>query len=185
MIGDTITKETKKPKEWTADEWNKKCELLQTWIDEHQQKKYEDTVMTLKVNMNRGKNDKSLRVKSWNAILLEMRDIPDSPVGGRGVASNLPEEVQEALKEIEAGWIAENAHEGRFTRLLTFTRKTDGEGDDKKTIRTFHRSDEVRATHQGKGKIQMLKKMFHADEWDGTIAGLEKIANVFEDDSDD
>ena len=178
MVGDTITKEEKKDKEWSKEQWDEKCELLQTWIDGHNQKKYEDTVMTLKVNMNRGKKDKSLRVKSWNAILLEMRDIPDSPVGGRGIASNLPEPVQDVLKVVEAGLIEEQTFEGKFTRLVTFTRKSTGKDKDKVTIRTFHENDLARATAYAKGKISMLKKMYAENLWDGSESGLLKIANV-------
>jgi len=179
LVGDTITKKEKTEKEWTADEWNEKCDLLQTWIDGHQQKKHEDTVLCLKLNMSRGKKDKSARVKSWSAILLEMRDIPDSPVGGRGIASNLPEEVQVVLKMVEGKLIEEQTHEGHFTRLVTFTRKSKGKDKDKVTIRTFHENDVARATAWAKGKISMLKKMFNEDIWDGTEAGLLKIANVF------
>ena len=138
--------------------------------------------MTLSMNMRRGKKEPERRAHFWTSMLHEMRGIEDSPIGGRGKASNLPEEVQTDLNTIEAGLIEEQTHEGKFTRLVTFTRAYEGKGDDKKTIRTFHENDVARATAYAKGKISMLKKMYHDDEWDGTIAGLSKIANVFGDD---
>ena len=164
---------------WTDKKWTEKVALMNEWIADHPQKKFEDTIEILELNIKRGTKSKTKRDKAWKSCLQEMREFEDSTIGGKGAASNLPQEVQDSLKTIHTGLIEEQtpAH-GKYTSLVTFRRKTEGEGDDKTTIRTFFLNGTDRATAWANGRVAMLKNAYKDGDWDGTEAGLIKMADA-------
>ena len=170
----------KKERTWTDEEWTTATQPLNEWMKNNKgNEEAEFSFDALKSNIKRGIKFPARREKSWTAMLLEMREYKDSPIGGKGAASLLPQFVQDNLKIIEPALIAERTPSfGEYTALVSFTRKTTGEGDNKTTIRTFFENANGEAKAWAKGRISALKKAFNADEWDGTLEGLRLMANV-------
>ena len=165
----------KKERTWTDDEWKEATQPLNEWCEKHADNDdMEDVIEIVELNIKRGTKKPAKRLKCWNSLLLEMRGIEDSPIGGKGAMSKYPQEVQASLKTIRETLIAENTLGfGEMTSKVMFRRKTEGEGDDKTT--TWHSFKDANdyATSWANGRISMLKKAFDDNRWNGTIEGLE------------
>ena len=162
---------------WIEDKyWSDKIADLKEWIAENENdEELEDTIDVLNLNIKRGTKKPESREKCWNGILLEMRGIEGSPVGGKGAASKLPKEVQDLLKEVQTE--LEAAYGLSYTgvvKLVDFRRMKD---DNENTIRYQHENNLAFGKAKASGKISMLKSCFNAEpqEWDGTREGLEAL----------
>jgi hypothetical protein len=179
-----MTNETKKERTWTNDEWTTATEPLNEWIQTHKNNEdMEDTIDSLKLNIKRGKKNESKRAKAWASMLLEMRGIDDSPIGGKGAQSTLPQSVQTTLKTIREALVQERQLAfGSMTSKIVVRRS--GKGDEKQTF--FYNNALEEATSWANGRIASLKKEYNNDEWDGTIEGLnDRVSTVEEAKSDD
>ena len=160
----------KKERQWTDDEWTTATNPLKDWIKENKSnEEMEDTIDSLKLNIKRGVKNATKRAKAWASMLLEMRGIEDSPIGGKGMASTLPANVQASLKEIRTALIEERQKAfGDMTSKILVRRK--GKGDDQ--VSFFYANALEEATSWANGRIASLKKEYNANDWDGTIEGL-------------
>jgi len=165
------------------DDWKDKVSRIQKWIDEHQQKKFEDTRMTLEIQIKRGNKNKDLRVKAWNMCLLEMRDVDDSTIGGKGAASTLPEHVQEICNLVEKAIIEENTPttDTKYTKLVTWQTKTSKKNEEGKAVEKTNSpfdSDLARIKAWAAGRIAALKRAYNAGDWDGTEDGPKGLIHL-------
>ena len=148
---------------------------MNEWCEKHKDNDdYEYVIEIVELNIKRGTNKPAKRLKCWNSLLLEMRGIEDSPIGGKGAASKYPQEVQASLKTIREALIAERTPAlGEMTSKVMFRRKTEGEGDNKTTTWISYTNAQEEATSWANGRISMLKKAFDENRWNGTIEGLD------------
>lgn len=167
----------KKERTWTDDEWTTATKPLEEWCEKHADNDdMEDVIEIVELNVKRGAKKASKRLKCWNSLLLEMRDIDDSPIGGKGALSKYPQEVQASLKTIRETLIVENTLGfGNMTSKVMFRRKTEGEGDDKTTTWHSYKDANDYATSWANGRIQALKKAFDEERWNGTLEGLDSM----------
>ena len=165
----------KKERTWTDDEWAEATQPLNEWCEKHSDnEEYEDVIEIVELNITRGTKKPAKRLKCWNSLLLEMRGIEDSPIGGKGAASKYPIEVQTSLKTIREKLIAERTLSyGEMTSKVMFRRKTEGEDDNKTTTWISYKDANDEATSWANGRISMLKKAFDEERWNGTIEGLD------------
>ena len=183
----------KKEKEWTDEEWTTKTAELRVWVKTNNKvEEHEDTIMAIKMNLKRGDNKASSRNKAWASCLLEMRNVENSPIGGKGAASTLPKPVQESLQTIRENLLKERQLAfGEYTSLVMMRRTSTGKDENKVTTKWFYRDALEEATSWVNGRIAMLKTAFKEDEWDGSIEGLDNMAThikptvAVEDDSND
>jgi len=164
----------------TDEEWTKKTADLRQWIeDNNSDEQYEDVIDVLEMNLKRGDKRPERRVKAWQSMLLEMRGIEGSPIGGKGAQSNLPQPVQATLKTIREALIEERQKSfGEMTKKIMYYRRSKGKGDDKITTRYFYKSALDEATSFANGRIAGLKTMYSNNEWDGTLEGLAALAEI-------
>ena len=162
----------KKERKWTDEEWTTATNPLNDWIKENKNnEEMEDTIDSLKLNIKRGMKNAAKRAKAWSSMLLEMRGIEGSPIGGKGAASTLPANVQTTLKEIRTALIEERQKAfGDMTSKILVRRK--GKGDDQ--VSFFYANALEEATSWANGRIAALKKEYNANDWDGTLEGLSK-----------
>ena len=160
----------KKERQWTDDEWTTATNPVKDWIKVNKSnEEMEDTIDALKLNIKRGVKNATKRAKAWASMLLEMRGIEGSPIGGKGMASTLPANVQTSLKEIRTALIEERQKAfGDMTSKILVRRK--GKGDEQQSF--FYANALEEATSWANGRIASLKKEYNANDWDGTIEGL-------------
>ena len=167
----------KKERTWTDEEWTTATKPLEEWCEKHADNDdMEDVIEIVELNVKRGAKKASKRLKCWNSLLLEMRDIEDSPIGGKGAMSKYPQNVQTSLKTIREKLIEERTLAfGEMTSKVMFRRKTEGEGDDKTQTWISYVDANDEATAWANGRISMLKKAFDEERWNGTLEGLDSM----------
>lgn len=163
---------------WTNEKWTEKVILLEEWMKENKDDpEMEFIIEATEMHIRRGNKQPDKREKSWQSILLEFRNVPNKPVGGIGATSNLPKAVQEAIATIKQGLIDERTPAyGKFSSLVQFRRKSEGEGKNKTTTFIRFKDANDNAEAWANGRIAMLKKLYNEKIWDGSIEGLATIA---------
>ena len=165
------------------DKWTTKTAELRVWVKANNKvEEHEDTIMAIKMNLKRGDGKATSRNKAWASCLLEMREVENSPIGGKGAASTLPKPVQESLATIREALLKERQQAfGEYTSLVMMRRTSTGKDENKVTTKWFYRDALEEATSWVNGRIAMLKTAFKDEEWDGSLDGLSNLATTIED----